>query len=129
MWDNINLLINKKRLSFHIEKLQEEIKKYVRTTFYYLQLPQQFFLYATSKKTLFIYYHFYLFNSYHFWPFKTRYIIQYIKRYISSPFIGTWLVMLFLSLKIITKEGVHNTMINKENVYLVMDDKPLFVGK
>ena len=67
MWDNINLLINKKRLSSDIEKLQVENKK-IRTTFYYLQLPQQFFLYAISK-TLFIYYHFYVFNSYHIWPF------------------------------------------------------------
>ena len=37
-------------------------------------------------------------------------------------------MMLFLCLKIKTKEEVHNTMINNENIYLVMDDKPLFVG-
>ena len=127
IWDNINLSINKKRLSSHIEKLQVENNKKKEQPFTISNCLNRFFC-MLPPKHFFISFHFYLFNSYHFWPFQTRYIIQYIKCYISSPFIGTWLVMLFLSLKIKTKEGVHSTMINNENVYLVKDDKPLFVG-
>ena len=85
MWDNINLLINKKRPSSHIEKLQVENRQYEQPFTISNCLSQQFFLYATSKALL-IYYYFYLFNFYHFWPFLTRRIIQYIKCYISFPF-------------------------------------------
>lgn len=46
MWDNINLLINKKRLSSHIEKLQVENETYEQP-FTVSNCLNSFFLYAT----------------------------------------------------------------------------------